>query len=77
MRDVIEMIEICVVYTDSFVTGNYDEYMTDWINCELARSVELSVIWSVTSYRSNKSHVNERELTNSMIPAADIHYSRV
>ena len=43
------------------------------ISCELMRIVELSIVWSLTSYPPNTTHLNQRELANSVIThAADI-----
>ena len=43
MRDVTEIPEIWVVYTDSVVTGICYEDTTNEISCESKRMVELSV----------------------------------
>ena len=73
MRDVTEMVEIWVVYTDSVVIGICYEHTTNGISCELMRIVELSVVWSLTSYPPNTPHLSQRELANSAITqAADI-----
>ena len=44
MRDVADMVEILVVYTDSVVIGICYKYTTNWISCDLSRIVELSVV---------------------------------
>ena len=62
MRDVTEMVEIWVMYTDSVVTVICYEDTTDEISCELKRTVELSVVLSLTSYPPNTTHYNKREL---------------
>ena len=66
MRDVTEMVEIWVMYTDSVVAIICYEHTTNGISCELTRKNELSVIWSPTSYPPNTTHLSQRELADSV-----------